>query len=164
MKEDNKGFFSQRTFNIFFSGVFVFIMAMLLKEKLETPENYLENVKKSEVIAREQLAPPLKEVFKSNSISEGRMSRGSSSLRYGITFEDSSGITDDNISKIKADGWIQYKKDYQEKGLYFFCKDKYRLKATESERYISTIIEYSKSSPCWDFEETLKKDFYQLVK
>ena len=47
MKEDNKGFFSQRTFNIFFSGVFVFIMAMLLKEKLETPENYLENVKKS---------------------------------------------------------------------------------------------------------------------
>ena len=49
MKEDNKDFFSQRTFNIFFSGVFVFIMAMMFKEKLETPENYLENVKKSEV-------------------------------------------------------------------------------------------------------------------
>ena len=63
MKEDNKGFFSQRTFNIFFSGVFVFIMAMLLKEKLATPENYLENVKKSEVIAREQLAPPFKGGF-----------------------------------------------------------------------------------------------------
>lgn len=63
MKEDNKGFFSQRTFNIFFSGVFVFIMAMLLKEKLETPENYLENVRKSEAITREQLAPPFKEGF-----------------------------------------------------------------------------------------------------
>lgn len=163
MKEDNKGFFSQRTFDIFFSGVFVFIMAMLLKEKLETPENYLENVKKSEVIAGEELAPPLKEVFESNSISEGRMSRGSSSLRYGITFENSNGITDDNISKIKADGWIQYKKDYQEKGSYFFCKDKYGLEATEGERYISTIIEYSKSSPCWEFKETLKDDFYQLV-
>jgi hypothetical protein len=46
MKEDNKGFFSQRTFNIFFSGVFVFIMAMMFKEKLETPDNYLENIKK----------------------------------------------------------------------------------------------------------------------
>ncbi len=89
MKENNKGFFSQRTFNIFFSGVFVFIMAMMFKEKLETPENYLENVKKSEIIAREKLAPSLKEIFKSNSISEGRTSRGSSSLRYGIMFEDS---------------------------------------------------------------------------
>ena len=164
MKENNKGFFSQRTFNIFFSGVFVVIMAMMFKEKLETPENYLENVKKSEIIAREKLAPSLKEIFKSNSISEGRTSRGSSSLRYGIMFEDSDGITDDNISKIKADGWIQYKKDYQEKGRYLFCKDKYGLALGENRDSTFVTIEFSKSSPCWDFEETLKKDFYQLVK
>ena len=106
MKENNKGFFSQRTFNIFFSGVFVFIMAMMFKEKLETPENYLENVKKSEIIAREKLAPSLKEIFKSNSISEGRTSRGSSSLRYGIMFEDSDGITDDNIVSSKQKCYV----------------------------------------------------------
>ena len=163
MKEDNKGFFSQRTFDIFFSGVFVFIMAMLLKEKLETPENYLENVKKNEVIAREELAPPLKEVFKSNSIFEGRTSRGSSSLRYAITFEDNNGITDDNLSKIKAIGWMQYREDYQEEGQYLFCKDKFRLAVEENRGYIFATLEYSKSSACWDFEEALKDDFYQLV-
>lgn len=163
MKEDNKGFFSQRTFDIFFSAVFVFIMAMLLKEKLETPENYLENVKKSEVNAREKLAPPLKKIFQSNSISEGRTSRGSSSLRYGITFEDSNGITDDNISKIKAIGWMQYREDYQEEGRYLFCKDKFGLEVGENRGYIFVTLEFSKSSPCWDFEEALKDDFYQLV-
>jgi hypothetical protein len=81
MKRDNKGFFSQRTFNIFFSGVFVFIMAMMFKEKLETPDNYLENIKKSEIIAREQLAPPLKEIFSDFQINEGRTSRGSSIVK-----------------------------------------------------------------------------------
>jgi hypothetical protein len=92
MKRDNKGFFSQRTFNIFFSGVFVFIMAMMLKEKLETPENYLEDVKKSEIVAREQLAPPLKKVFVDALISEGQANRGSNRLSYGMTFEDSNSI------------------------------------------------------------------------
>lgn len=42
MIKDNKSFFSQRIFNIFFFGVFIFIMAMMFKEKLETPDNYLE--------------------------------------------------------------------------------------------------------------------------
>lgn len=163
MKED-KGFFSQRTFDIFFSGVFVFIMAMMFKEKLEKPENYLEDVKKSETVARELLAPPLKKVFVGALISEGRASRGSSSLRYGMTFENNNSITDDDINKIGENGWIQYRKEFQEDGLYFFCKDKYELKVTEDESYISTIIRYSTSSPCWDFEETLKDDFYQLVK
>ena len=163
MAEDNTGFFSQRTFNIFFFGVFVFIMAMLFKEDLETPENYLEDVKKSEVIAREQLAPPLKKVFVNELISEGRTSRGSSSLRYGMTFENSHSITDDDIDKIREDGWIQYRKESQKQEIYFFCKDKYELKVTEDESYISTIIRYSKSSPCWNFEETLKDSFYQLV-
>ena len=68
------------------------------------------------------------------------------------------------ISKIKADGWIQYKKDYQEKGRYLFCKDKYGLALGENRDSTFVTIEFSKSSPCWDFEETLKKDFYQLVK
>lgn len=81
MKEGDKGLFSQRTFNIFFFGVFIFIMAMMFKEKLETPENYFEDVKRSEIIAREQLAPPLKKIFVNELISEGRTSRGSSSLR-----------------------------------------------------------------------------------
>ena len=164
MKEDNKGFFSQRTFNVFFSGVFVFIMAMMFKEKLEKPENYLEDVKKSETVAREQLAPPLKKVFVDALISEGRASRGSSSLRYGMTFKNNNSITDDDINKIGEDGWIQYRKEYQKERVHFFCKNKYELEVTEDESYISTIIEYSTSSPCWNFEETLKKDFYQLVK
>ena len=162
MKED-KGFFSQRTFNIFFSGAFVFIMAMMFKEKLEKPENYLEDVKKSETVARELLAPPLKKVFVDALISEGRASRGSSSLRYGMTFKNNNSITDDDINKIGEDGWIQYRKEYQKERVHFFCKNKYELKVTEDESYISTIIEYSTSSPCWDFEETLKDDFYQLI-
>jgi hypothetical protein len=163
MKEDNKGFFSQRTFNIFFSGVFVFIMAMMFKEKLETPENYLKDVKNSEAIAREKLAPPLKKLFIDALISEGRTSRGSSSLRYGMTFKNNNSVTDNDINKIRDDDWIQYARESQKEGSYFFCKDKYELKVTEDESYISTIIRYSKSSPCWDFEETLKDDFYQLV-
>lgn len=163
MKKDNKGFFSQRTFNIFFSGVFVFIMAMMFKEKLETPENYLEDVKKSEIVAREQLAPPLKKVFVDALISEGQANRGSNRLSYGMTFEDSNSITDDDISKIRADGWIQYRKEFQEDGLYFFCKDKYGLEVTEDGRYISAIIDYDKVSPCWNFEETLRDDLYHLV-
>lgn len=163
MKEENKGFFSQRTFNVFFFGLFVFIISMIFKEKLETPKNYLEDVKKSEIIAKEQLAPPLKKVFLSTLLSEGRTSRGSSSLRYGMTFENNNGITSDIIKKISEDGWLQYRKEYQKEGLYFFCKDKYELKVSENEMYISNIIKYSKSSPCWDFEETLKDDFYQLV-
>ena len=162
MKED-KGFFSQRTFNIFFSGAFVFIMAMMFKEKLEKPENYLEDVKKSETVARELLAPPLKKVFVDALISEGRASRGSSSLRYGMTFKNNNSITDDDINKIGEDGWIQYRKEYQKERVHFFCKNKYELKVTEDESYISTIIEYSTSSPCWDFEETLKDDSYQLI-
>lgn len=162
MRED-KGFFSQRTFNIFFSGAFVFIMAMMFKEKLEKPENYLEDVKKSETVARELLAPPLKKVFVDALISEGRASRGSSSLRYGMTFKNNNSITDDDINKIGEDGWIQYRKEYQKERVHFFCKNKYELKVTEDESYISTIIEYSTSSPCWDFEETLKDDFYQLI-
>lgn len=163
MKRDNKGFFSQRTFNIFFSGLFVFIMAMMFKEKLEKPENYSEDVKKSEIIAREQLAPPLKKVFVDALISEGRTSRGSSSLRYGMTFKNNNSITDNDINKIREDGWIQYRKESQKEGSYFFCKDKYELKVTEDESYISAIIRYSKSSPCWNFEETLKDDLYHLV-
>ena len=138
-------------------------MAMLFKEKLETPEDYLEDVKKSEIIAREQLAPPLKEVFVNELISEGRISRGSSSLRYGMTFKNNSSVTDDDIDKIREDSWIQYRKESQKQGIYFFCKDKYELKVTEDESYISIIIRYSKSSLCWNFEETLKDDFYQLV-
>lgn len=147
MKED-KGFFSQRTFDIFFSGVFVFIMAMMFKEKLEKPENYLEDVKKSETVAREQLAPPLKKVFVDALISEGRASRGSSSLRYGMTFKNNNSITDDDINKIEENGWIQYRKEYQKERIHFFCKNKYELEVTEDESYISTIIEYSTSSPC----------------
>lgn len=163
MKEGDKGFFSQRTFDIFFFGVFIFIMAMLFKEKLETPENYFEDVKRSEIIAREQLGPPLKKVFVNELISEGRISRGSSSLRYGMTFKNNSSVTDDDIDKIREGGWIQYRKESQNQGTYYFCKNKYELKVTKDESYISTIIRYSKSSPCWNFEENLKDDFYQLV-
>ncbi|GAA0319321.1 hypothetical protein [Psychrobacter aestuarii] len=163
MSEDSKGFFSQRTFNIFFFGLFVFIMAMMIKEELEKPEDYSEDVKKSEVFAKEQLAPPLKKIFVGELISEGRTSRSSSSLRYGMTFKNNNGITDDDINKIVENGWIQYRKESQKERLYFFCKDKYELKATEDEIYISIIIRYSTSSPCWDFKETLKNDFYHLV-
>ncbi|CAM4226850.1 hypothetical protein PSAR109036_14640 [Psychrobacter arenosus] len=163
MKKGDKGLFSQRTFNIFFFGVFIFIMAMMFKEKLETPENYFEEVKRSEIIAREQLAPPLKKIFVNELISEGRTSRGSSSLRYGMTFKNNSSVTDDDIDKIREGGWIQYRKESQKQGTYFFCKDKYDLKVTEDESYVSIIIRYSKSSPCWNFEETLKDDFYHLV-
>ena len=163
MKEGNKGFFSQRTFDIFFFGLFIFIMTMMLKEKFETPENYLEEVEKSEMVAREQLAPPLKKIFVDALVSEGRTSRSSSSLRYGMTFKNNNSITDDDINKIRKDGWIQYRKESQKEKLHFFCKDKYELKVTEDESYISIIIRYSTSSPCWDLEETLKNDLYYLV-
>lgn len=138
-------------------------MAMMFKEKLETPENYLKDVKKSEAIAREKLAPPLKKLFIDALISEGRTSRGSSSLRYGMTFKNNNSVTDNDINKIRDDDWIQYASESQKEGSYFFCKDKYELKVTEDESYISTIIRYSKSSPCWNFEETLRDDLYHLV-
>ncbi|WP_199506715.1 MULTISPECIES: hypothetical protein [unclassified Psychrobacter] len=163
MNEDSEGFFSQRTFNIFFFGVFVFIMAMMLKEKLETPDNYLEDVKKSEIVAREQLAPPLKKVFVDALISEGQANRGSNRLSYGMTFKNNNGITDDDINKIGENSWIQYRKESQKERLYFFCKDKYGLEVTEDGKYISAIIDYDKASPCWNFEETLKNDLYHLV-
>ncbi len=163
MKEGSKGFFSQRTFNIFFSGVFVFIMVMLFKENLETPENYLEDVKKSEMIAREQLAPPLKEIFPNSKITESRTSRGSTSLRYAIRIDKNDEVNDNIIKKIKAIGWMQYREDYQEERRYLFCKDKFGLEVGENRGYIFATLEFSKSSPCWDFEEALKDDFYQLV-
>lgn len=163
MIKDNKSFFSQRTFNIFFFGVFIFIMAMMFKEKLETPDNYLENVKKSEIIAREQLAPPLREVFSDFQITEGRTSRGSSSLSYALRINKSGGLNESIIKKIKANGWALYRTDYQEEGRYLFCKDKFGLEVGENRGYTFVTIKYSKFSPCWDFEETLKDDFYQLV-
>ncbi len=162
MKEDNTGFFSQRTFNIFFSGVFIFIMAMLFKEKLETPDNYLEDVKNSKIYVEEKLVPPLKKFFKSSSLFEGKINRDNNSLRYALRFdnnEDLSGI----VEKIEENGWIQYREDYQDKGQYLFCKDKYRLELGENRGSTFVTIEFSKSSPCWNFEETLKDDFYQLV-
>lgn len=163
MKEDNKGFFSQRTFNVFFFGLFVFIMIMLFKEKSEAPDNYIENVKKSEVVAREELAPPLKEIFSNYEIIEGRTSRGNSSLSYALRI-GKSGILDYVVIKeIEANGWQQYKKNFQEEGLYLFCKDKYGLELGENRGFTFATIKYSKSSPCWDFEATLKDDFYQLV-
>lgn len=163
MKKDNKGFFSQRTFNIFFSGVFVFIMAMMLKEKFETPENYLEDVEKSETVAREQLAPPLKEIFSDFQITEGRTSRGSSSLSYALRINKSGGLNESVIKKIEANGWVQYGKDYHEEGRYLFCKDKYGLEVGENRGYTFATIKFSKSSPCWNFEEALKDDLYHLV-
>lgn len=163
MKEGDKGLFSQRTFDIFFFGVFIFIMAMMFKEKLETPENYFEDVKRSEIIAREQLAPPLKKIFVNELISEGRTSRGSSSLRYGMSFKNNNSVTDNDIDKIREGGWIQYSKDYQEEGRYLFCKDKFGLEIGENRGYIFATLEYSKVSPCWNFEETLKNEIYQLV-
>ena len=162
MKEDNRGFFSQRTFNIFFSGVFVFIMAMLFKEKLETPDNYLEDVKNSKIYVEEKLVPPLKKLFKSSSLFEGKINRDNNSLRYALRFdnnEDLSGI----VGKIEENGWMQYREDYQDKGQYLFCKDKYRLELGENRGSTFVTIEFSKSSPCWNFEETLKDDFYHLV-
>ena len=163
MKEDNKGFFSQRTFNIFFSGVFVFIMVMLFKEKLETPEDYLEDVKESRVYVEEILVPSLKTIFNRPILEEGQTNRDNSGLSYALRFSKGDGLDNNIIIKIREDGWLQYREDYQEEGVYLFCKNRYAMKASENRGFIFLRIEYSKVSPCWNFEETLKDDFYQLV-
>ena len=124
MKRDNKGFFSQRTFNIFFSGVFVFIMVMLFKENLETPDNYLKDVKNSRTYVEEKLVPPLKRAFESSASFEGQTNRDNNRLSYALRFDNNEDLSS-SVKKIKTIGWVQYKKEFEEDEVYSFCKDKY---------------------------------------
>ena len=122
----------------------------------------MEDVKNSKIYVKEKLVPPLKKVFRSSASFEGQTNRDNSRLSYALRFdnnEDLSGI----VEKVEANGWVQYRKDYQEEGRYLFCKDKYGLEVEKNRGYTFATIKYSKVSPCWNFEKTLKDDFYQLV-
>jgi len=137
-------------------------MVMLFKENLETPDNYLKDVKNSRTYVEEKLVPPLKRAFESSASFEGQKNRDNNRLSYALRFDNNEDLSS-SVKKIKTIGWVQYKKEFEEDEVYSFCKDKYGLEVEKNRGYTFATIKYSKSSPCWDFKETLKDDLYQLV-
>lgn len=83
MTQEDKGFFTQKTFNIFFFGVFIFIMAMMYKEHREMPENYLSDVKDSEVYVKNILSRPIFDTY-GKPVYSGYKSRSKHIMWYSL--------------------------------------------------------------------------------
>lgn len=163
MVQNNKPILSNRLFMIIWVSFMLTVSYNMYKEYRETPENYLQNVRNSKLVVKEELAPALKVIFGNPPVSEGQTNRTNSSLTYGMSFKTNRSMTANDVKQIREEGWIEFRKYLQEVDTYTFCRGKYLLEVRENRGYTSASIKYSKNSVCWNFKETLENENYQLV-
>lgn len=156
---------NQKTFNIFFSFLFIFLMSMIFIEKNNIPADYQEDIQRSLIVTKNEIVLDLKKTLGTiikESGTYGTRNNLKHHMRYILLFVRPNSLKTKK-ELIKSIGWIEYTKMYQEKEISTFCKDKFQLILTlESDSLFVEVI-YDRLSPCWKLEEKLKSDTFSLV-